>query len=140
MSEVEDAFFAADPNSGETDDVFGSPGELAHEPFSGRRFLKVVVLGVWGVGLLVAATLRWDSTRFTVPGVGRWVLLASAAALLVAAGVLSGSVRETYVPSADEDPVFTELQSGFRERYQAGAGDLAWAVTALAPLLALFMM
>lgn len=135
-----DAFFQpGDVDSAESgvDEVLGRPGELEHEQFSGPRFLRVVVVAAWGVGLLAAATLSWERTRFAAPGAPRWTLALGGLVCLAVAAWLATTVRVPYMPARDEDSELVELKAGFRDHFVVGPTDMAWALLTLAPLLGL---
>lgn len=137
-----DAFFTGIDTAAsgtEVDEVLGRPGELEHEQFSGPRFVRLVVVAVWGVSLLVASTIRWGHTRFAAPGVPRWTLGFGAAVCLAAAAWISTKVREPYLPPEDGDSELVELRAGFRDRFVVGPGDMTWALLTLAPLLVLWL-
>ncbi|MBX7160263.1 MAG: hypothetical protein K1X95_08225 [Acidimicrobiia bacterium] len=119
------------------DAVLGRPGELEHDQFSGPRFLRVVVVAVWGVALLLAATVAWGHTRFAAPGAPRWAIAAGGAVCVGVAAWLATAVRVPYMPPAGEDPEFVELRAGFRERFVVGPADVTWALVALSPLMVL---
>lgn len=139
-----DAFFdqgvaaAADV---EVDTVLGRPGELEHEQFSGPRFLRVVVVAVWGIALLGGATVSWGHVRFAAPGVPRWTLVAGASVCVAVAVWLATKVREPYMPTVgDADADLVELSAGFRERFVVSPADMVWALLTLAPLLVLVLV
>lgn len=133
-----DAFFAQ-PDA-DLDAALGRPGELEHEQFSGPRFLRVVVVALWGIALLAGATVAWAHTRFAAPGVPRWTLAAGGAVCLGVAVWLSTTVRVSYMPAEADDPDLVELRTGFRDRFVVGPADVAWALVALAPLMVLVFL
>lgn len=139
-----DAFFTQPAGSAATDAdldaALGRPGELEHDQFSGPRFLRAVVVALWGVGLLAAATVAWGHTRFAAPGAPRWTLVAGGVVCVAVAGWLSTTVRVPYMPPAAEAPDLVELSAGFRDRFVVGPADVAWALAALSPLMVLVFL